>query len=264
MGGVDGSAGDGDLALSPMGLPNQGGLVLVSGPSRSGKSRWAEHLADRSGLPVTYLATGGERPGDASWQQRLLLHRQRRPQHWTTLEVGGDLDPVLEAYGSSHSSPAGLGQGLGETHPPHGAPQGFETPDRAPNQAPNRAPIGQVLLIDSLGTWLAHHLALEEAAWLQRQERLLRALSQQRSPVVLVCEEVGWGLVPPTAIGGLFRDRSGSLQQRLMQQAAAAWLVVQGRALNLMALGEAVPPVQSNHPSPGPEAPAQANADSSP
>ena len=49
-----------------------------------------------------------------------------------------------------------------------------------------------------------------------------------------------------------------------MQQAAAAWLVVQGRALNLMALGEAVPPVQSNHPSPGPEAPAQANADSSP
>ena len=260
MGGVDGGAGDGDLALSPMGLPNQGGLVLVSGPSRSGKSRWAEHLADRSGLPVTYLATGGERPGDASWQQRLLLHRRRRPQHWTTLEVGGDLEPVLEAYGSSHSSPASLGQWLGQTLPPHGAPQGSETPD----QAPNRAPIGQGRRIDSLGTWLAHHLALEEAAWLQRQERLLRALSQQRSPVVLVCEEVGWGLVPPTAIGGLFRDRSGSLQQRLMQQAAAAWLVVQGRALNLMALGEAVPPVQSNHPSPGPEAPAQANADSSP
>jgi ABC-type cobalamin transport system permease subunit len=32
------------------------------------------------------------------------------------------------------------------------------------------------------------------------------------------------------------------LQQRLMQQATAAWLVVQGRALNLMALGEPVPP----------------------
>jgi adenosylcobinamide kinase/adenosylcobinamide-phosphate guanylyltransferase len=93
-----------------------------------------------------------------------------------------------------------------------------------------------------LGTWLAHHLALEESAWLQRQERLLRALAQQRSPVVLVCEEVGWGVVPPTAIGGLFRDRSGSLQQQLMGQAAAAWLVVQGRALNLMALGEPVPP----------------------
>jgi adenosylcobinamide kinase/adenosylcobinamide-phosphate guanylyltransferase len=58
----------------------------------------------------------------------------------------------------------------------------------------------------------------------------------------LVCEEVGWGVVPATAIGGLFRDRCGSLQQRLMAQAEAAWLVVQGRALNLMALGEAVPP----------------------
>jgi adenosylcobinamide kinase/adenosylcobinamide-phosphate guanylyltransferase len=100
----------------------------------------------------------------------------------------------------------------------------------------------KLLLIDSLGTWLAHHLDLDESAWFQRQERLLRALHQQGSPVVLVCEEVGWGVVPPTAIGGLFRDRIGSLQQRLMQQAAAAWLVVQGRALNLMALGEPVPP----------------------
>jgi adenosylcobinamide kinase/adenosylcobinamide-phosphate guanylyltransferase len=107
---------------------------------------------------------------------------------------------------------------------------------------PSSAKPGQLLLIDSLGTWLAHHLALGESAWLQRQDRLLTALDQQGSRVVLVCEEVGWGVVPPTAIGGLFRDRSGSLQQRLMQQATAAWLVVQGRALNLMALGEAVPP----------------------
>jgi adenosylcobinamide kinase/adenosylcobinamide-phosphate guanylyltransferase len=75
--------------------------------------------------------------------------------------------------------------------------------------APSPASATQLLLIDSLGTWLAHHLDLEETAWLQRQERLLTALAQQRSPVVLVCEEVGWGVVPPTAIGGLFRDRSG-------------------------------------------------------
>ena len=33
-------------------------LVVVSGPARGGKSRWAEHLAGASGLPVVYLATG--------------------------------------------------------------------------------------------------------------------------------------------------------------------------------------------------------------
>ena len=233
MGVVDWGDPDGIKGQSAI-VPIQGGLILVSGPSRSGKSRWAEHLADRSGLPVTYLATGADRPGDRPWQQRVLLHRQRRPPHWTTLEVGGELEAALEHLGlesddraSSDSDGFEQAMGLSISSEP-GAP-------RAVNPS-------KLLLIDSLGTWLAHHLDLDESAWYQRQERLLQALHQQGSPVVLVCEEVGWGVVPPTAIGGLFRDRIGSLQQRLMQQAAAAWLVVQGRALNLMALGEPVPP----------------------
>ena len=58
---------------------------------------------------------------------------------------------------------------------------------------------------------------------------------------VLVIEETGWGVVPPTAIGGLFRDRLGALAQRLDRQAVASWLVVQGRALDLHALGVPVP-----------------------
>ena len=233
-----GSKGESPKGQSSMGLPTHAGLVLVSGPSRSGKSRWAEHLADRSGLPVTYLATGANRPGDAAWQQRLRLHRQRRPDHWTTLEVGGELETALEGYRTSPTTLVGPAQGLGAELSQPQPPQGM----RWQEEAPTLATPEKVLLIDSLGTWLAHHLSLDESAWRQRQDRLLMALDQQTSPVVLVCEEVGWGLVPPTAIGGLFRDRSGSLQQRLMQQAAAAWLVVQGRALNLMVLGEPVPP----------------------
>ena len=249
MGVVDWGERDGNDSQSRLGLPTQGGLILVSGPSRSGKSRWAEHLADRSGLPVTYLATGADRPGDLAWQQRVLLHRQRRPSHWTTLEVGGDLEAALEDRRSGPLISSRLGHGQGELTLPIPPPGGSRPQDQAalPSvrsgvAAPGPAHGTHLLLIDSLGTWLAHHLALEESAWLQRQERLLTALAQQRSPVVLVCEEVGWGVVPPTAIGGLFRDRMGSLQQRLMAQAAAAWLVVQGRALNLMALGEPVPP----------------------
>ena len=58
---------------------------------------------------------------------------------------------------------------------------------------------------------------------------------------VLVIEETGWGLVPPTAIGGLFRDRLGSLAERLNTLADDSWLVIQGRALNLHQLGQPVP-----------------------
>ena len=38
-----------------------GQLVLVNGPSRGGKSRWAEYLLSESGA-VTYVATSARRP----------------------------------------------------------------------------------------------------------------------------------------------------------------------------------------------------------
>ena len=58
---------------------------------------------------------------------------------------------------------------------------------------------------------------------------------------VLVIEETGWGVVPPTRIGGLFRDRLGALAQCLQTQADQSWLVLQGRAINLGELGQLVP-----------------------
>ena len=39
------------------------GLILVTGPSRSGKSRWAEHLVEQQSN-VTYVATSAPRPND--------------------------------------------------------------------------------------------------------------------------------------------------------------------------------------------------------
>ena len=175
-------------------------LTLVSGPSRSGKSRWAEHLAEASGLPVLYLATGPSGDGDPAWQQRLQRHRQRRPASWPTWEVAGALSGALD-----------------------------------------RAEAGQMLLIDSLGTWLAHHLTLGSDEWEHCQAELLSALGRCRSAQLVVCEEAGWGVVPATAIGGLFRDRLGQLQQLLHRRCGASWLVLHGRALDLMALSQAVP-----------------------
>jgi adenosylcobinamide kinase/adenosylcobinamide-phosphate guanylyltransferase len=158
-----------------------------------------------------YLATAASRPDDPGWSQRLDLHRQRRPADWGLIETGATLSPALAALRA-----------------------GLERMDDADRQAP-------LLLIDSLGTWLAHHLEVPIAAWEAIQAELLHELATYPAPVLLVCEEVGWGVVPPTAVGGLFRDRMGSLQQRLMQQAMDSWLVVAGRALNLHALGQPVP-----------------------
>ena len=182
------------------------GLTLVLGGSRSGKSRWAEDLADRSGRPVLYLATAAARADDPAWTERLERHRIRRPSHWPCLETGPDLTGTLRQ--------------LQDPRNPHHA---------------------DLLLIDALGTWLAQHLEDDASSWLQRQRDLLSALAVHPTPVLLVCEEVGLGVVPATALGGLFRDRMGELLQALMAQATASWLVVAGRALDLHALGQPVP-----------------------
>ncbi len=101
---------------------------------------------------------------------------------------------------------------------------------------------GEIGLVDSLGTWVAAHLELEEDRWHQHCEAVLAAVRATPAPLLMVCEEVGWGLVPATAAGGRFRSRLAPLQRRLAEAAGACWLVLQGRALDLRMLGVAVPP----------------------
>lgn len=70
-------------------------IVIVTGPTRSGKSEWAETLAQQSGQAVVYVATSAVDPADQEWQARLALHRQRRPADWQLWEVSVDLAAAL-------------------------------------------------------------------------------------------------------------------------------------------------------------------------
>jgi len=99
----------------------------------------------------------------------------------------------------------------------------------------------QVALVDSLGTWVACLLELEGLPWQRQLEDLLAAIESCPASLVVVCEETGWGVVPSTASGGRFRDRLGMLQQQLMARSDRAWLVLQGRAIDLLPSSLPVP-----------------------
>ena len=58
----------------------------------------------------------------------------------------------------------------------------------------------------------------------RRLRWVMRCDCRDASVRVLVIEETGWGLVPPTAIGGLFRDRLGLLAERLNTLADDSWV----------------------------------------
>lgn len=71
-------------------------IALVLGGARSGKSAVAEAMCDRYPR-VTYVATASV-GDDADLAARVAAHRDRRPAHWVTVEVGGgDLAGALQA-----------------------------------------------------------------------------------------------------------------------------------------------------------------------
>jgi adenosyl cobinamide kinase/adenosyl cobinamide phosphate guanylyltransferase len=71
-------------------------ITLVLGGARSGKSKFAEDLARQSARPVTYVATLSVE-GDADLAARVRVHRERRPNDWTTVEGHEDLATLLSA-----------------------------------------------------------------------------------------------------------------------------------------------------------------------
>jgi adenosylcobinamide kinase/adenosylcobinamide-phosphate guanylyltransferase len=59
-------------------------LTLILGGARSGKSRHAEALIEASGLVPYYIATAEALDDDM--QTRITKHRERRGNHWQTIE----------------------------------------------------------------------------------------------------------------------------------------------------------------------------------
>lgn len=182
-----------------MTVPRNAHLTLVLGPARSGKSEWAEGLAQASGYPVIYIATAIADPTDPDWQQRLQQHQRRRPAHWQTQEV-----------------------------PHHLA------------QAIAQAPAHTCLLVDSLGTWLANLLTQDRETWEKSELQLILNLGVAHDPIILVAEEVGWGVIPAYPLGRCFRDRLGHLVRKIAAIAGNVYLVTGGYALNLSQLGVSI------------------------
>lgn len=180
------------------------GVILVLGGARSGKSRWAEHLASPF-RRVVYLATG--RAGDAEMADRIARHRASRPAHWRTVEE--ELRPA-----------AALAQALHE------------------------APADAVLLDCVTLLISNHLLQGEEGFEARARQELAQLLSLTRERgalLVAVSNEVGAGLVPEHRLGRLFRDAQGRLNQWLAREADQVYACVAGIAVDLRRIGTVIP-----------------------
>lgn len=85
----------------------------------------------------------------------------------------------------------------------------------------------RVLLIDCLTLWTSN-LLLGEYDFGAASQRLIESLDTASSPVILVSNEVGMGIVPDNVLARRFRDMAGRLNQEVAAIADHAELVVSG------------------------------------
>ncbi|HHJ99459.1 MAG TPA: adenosylcobinamide kinase/adenosylcobinamide phosphate guanyltransferase [Actinobacteria bacterium] len=179
-------------------------LALVTGPVRSGKSGVALRLAARSGREVV-VAVGG-RPDDEEMARRIERHLVDRPANVLVMDVT--------------PSPAWVAE----------------------------VPEDVCLLVDCLGTILGQAVAelVDPAAETvsaraeheveRLADSLVGALLARDGDTVVVANETGWGVVPPSPAGRVFRDVMGRATRQLADAADVAVLVVAGRCVDLRSL----------------------------
>lgn len=160
------------------------------------------------------LVLGGARSGKSEVAERLARDRGGPV---TYLATGAAPDPAVDPDWAARV----------EAHRSR-RPPSWRTIE-AGRDLPNvlAASIGTVL-VDSLGTWIAgaDGFVVDAAG-------LCNVLAGRTDPTVLVSDEVGLGVHPPTAVGVAFRDALGDLNRAVAGVADDVLLVVAGRVLPL-------------------------------
>lgn len=155
-------------------------------------------------LPPLGLVIGGARSGKSSFAESLIAGTGRPRRYIATAEAWDD---EMRARIAAHRQDRGAG---------------WTTIEAPRDVAAALDGAGGAVLIDCATLWLSNTM-LAEADLETGVTQLLAALIRQPGPVVVVSNEVGWGIVPDNALARAFRDEQGRLNQRL---AAKADLVV--------------------------------------
>lgn len=164
-------------------------LTLITGPVRSGKTRLAVQWATSFPIPRAYIATAQNL--DDEMAERIRRHQEERNSAFLTIEEPLAITSQIEKV-MDHCS---------------------------------------IVVVDCLTLWISNLLGDkgEDRQAIQKEtEAFLRILKRLETSVVLIGNEVGWGIVPENPLARTFRDLSGKLQQEIARIADQVILMVAG------------------------------------
>jgi len=170
-------------------------IILITGGARSGKSRFAEELAQKKSDSVVYLATAEAL--DDEMRKRIYHHQARRPKSWKTVEEPIEIfQAVKNLNGSAH-----------------------------------------VILLDCLTLWISNliHQNSEgvECRAIDMLEASFLKIKNSGQTLILVSNEVGMGLISENALGRLFTDLTGRINQFVSREADEVYFMVSGIPLKV-------------------------------
>jgi len=193
-------------------------FVLILGGARSGKSTFAQGLAQSLGEKVLFVATGA--PLDDEMALRIEAHKRKRPEAWRTLEIGvkvgqsleretGDAEIVLLDCLTLLVSNVILKPSL---------PLSLRA-EQSNLLAPRASPVKNLEKID---------FADAEAQVIAEMEQLINFIDKYKGTFIAVSNEVGSGLVPENKLGRVYRDLLGKANQFLAQHADEVYFMAAG------------------------------------
>jgi adenosylcobinamide kinase/adenosylcobinamide-phosphate guanylyltransferase len=167
-------------------------------------------------LPALTLVIGGARSGKSTFAERLVTTTTRSRRYIATAEAWDD---EMRDRVARHREDRGADWITVEAPLDLAAALASASGD-------------EVVLVDCATLWLTNHLLADHDLGLETAA-LLTALATCAAPVVIVSNEVGWGIVPDNALARQFRDAQGRLNQRLAAEAGLVVTVIAGLPLVL-------------------------------
>lgn len=161
--------------------------------------------------PLLTFVIGGARSGKSRHAQSLA---RVTPAPWVIIATAEALDEEMRERIAEHKRTRGEGWITME------APIDL-------TGAIALAPVEAPVVIDCLTLWLSN-LMLGDHDHDLAVNGLETALRARTGPTIVVANEVGLGIVPETPLGRAFRDRAGSLNQRIAARAGHVVFMVAG------------------------------------
>lgn len=169
-------------------------LTFIIGGMKSGKSKFALQEAEK--LPYKnfyFIATA--KAIDKEMQERIEKHKKQRHSRWITIEEPIDLAGAIK-----------------------------------------KIPENSAVVVDCLTTWITN-LIVENHHIEKFTETFLSSLKtfkdKKNVHIFVVSNETGFGVIPTTELGRKFIDLAGMINQKVMEIADTAYLIIAGMPVKI-------------------------------